>query len=233
MSCIEELTNSPAFQDGETVLREVFGYQTFREGQKDVVDAAIEGKDCLVIMPTGGGKSLCYQIPALVRDGVAVVVSPLISLMKDQVDQLAANGVAAACLNSSMTPEALTQTLRDLHGGNIKLLYVSPERALMREFLERLDSLNIALFAIDEAHCISQWGHDFRKEYAALGQLRERFPSVPVMALTATADETTRADILARLSLTDPTFTLAVSTARISVIPWWKNTNPRRSSFSS
>lgn len=197
-------TIDPATSPAHQVLKAVFGYHQFREGQQAVIDAAIAGRDALVIMPTGGGKSLCYQIPALVRTGLTVVISPLISLMKDQVDQLNANGVTAACLNSAMTPEAQAETLRALNHGEVKLLYVSPERALGRDFLHRLSDWQLGLVAVDEAHCISQWGHDFRREYASLGQLKQHFPDVPVMALTATADATTREDILSRLTLNDP-----------------------------
>ncbi|MBF9001110.1 MULTISPECIES: ATP-dependent DNA helicase RecQ [Vibrio] len=187
-----------------SVLRDVFGYQSFRDGQAEVIDAAVNGRDSLVIMPTGGGKSLCYQIPALVHDGITLVISPLISLMKDQVDQLKANGVAAECVNSTMSREALMSVYQRIHAGHLKLLYVSPERVLTNDFIERLETMNLSLIAVDEAHCISQWGHDFRPEYAALGQLKRQFAHVPVMALTATADEATRSDILARLSLNDP-----------------------------
>ncbi|MGO1297490.1 MAG: ATP-dependent DNA helicase RecQ [Vibrio sp.] len=188
----------------QSVLRDVFGYQTFRVGQQEVIEAAMAGQDSLVIMPTGGGKSLCYQIPALVMDGITLVISPLISLMKDQVDQLKANGVSAECVNSTMTREALQRVYSRIHTGELKLLYVSPERVLTNDFIDRLDTMNIAMIAVDEAHCISQWGHDFRREYAALGQLKQRFQHVPMMALTATADDATRSDILSRLSLVEP-----------------------------
>ncbi|GLT18980.1 ATP-dependent DNA helicase RecQ [Vibrio zhanjiangensis] len=188
----------------ETVLENVFGYKSFRHGQREVIDAVGAGHDCIVIMPTGGGKSLCYQIPALVRGGVTLVISPLISLMKDQVDQLKANGVAAECIHSAMTREDLSRVYSRMQSGQLTLVYVSPERVLMRDFVERLESLSLAMIAVDEAHCISQWGHDFRPEYACLGQLKKQFPAVPFMALTATADEATRNDITHRLQLQEP-----------------------------
>jgi ATP-dependent DNA helicase RecQ len=182
-------------------LRDIFGYKSFRPPQQEIVDTLIAGHDAFVLMPTGGGKSLCYQIPALHRTGVAIIVSPLISLMKDQVDALVANGVRAACYNSSLGAPAARQVLARLHAGELDLLYVAPERLLSEGFLDRLRALPIALFAIDEAHCVSQWGHDFRPEYVQLGQLRRLFPAVPLIALTATADPQTRGDILARLGL--------------------------------
>ena len=185
---------------GQT-LQEVFGYSEFRPQQQEIVDALISGQDAFVLMPTGGGKSLCFQIPALHRDGVAIVVSPLISLMKDQVDALVANGVRAAFYNSSLKAEESRQVLAKLHAGELDLLYVAPERLLKDSFLDRLESLPIALFAIDEAHCVSQWGHDFRPEYVKLGQLRTHFPDVPMVGLTATADPQTRQDVLQRLGL--------------------------------
>lgn len=183
-------------------LQQRFGYQQFRPYQQEIIDALIAGEDAFVLMPTGGGKSLCYQIPALHRAGVAIVVSPLISLMKDQVDALLANGVAAACYNSSSGADVARRTLARLHAGELDLLYVSPERLLSDVFLERLKELDISLFAIDEAHCVSQWGHDFRPEYIQLGQLRRLFPAVPMIALTATAEKQTRLDIVQRLQLT-------------------------------
>lgn len=182
-------------------LQEVFGYRSFRPFQQEIVDGVIRGEDAFVLMPTGGGKSLCYQIPALHRPGVAVVVSPLISLMKDQVDALQANGVRAAFYNSSLNQGESRQILRRLHAGQLELLYIAPERLMGQEFVERLQGLQVALFAIDEAHCVSQWGHDFRPEYIQLGSLRRLFPGVPVIALTATADEQTRRDILEGLGL--------------------------------
>ncbi len=188
----------------QEILRSVFGYQSFRVGQQEVIEASLAGQDSLVIMPTGGGKSLCYQIPALIKSGLTLVISPLISLMKDQVDQLVANGVSAGCVNSSLSREELLSVYQRVHNGQLKMLYVSPERVLMDEFLERLSNIELALIAIDEAHCISQWGHDFRPEYAALGRLKQRFPDAPMMALTATADEATRSDILHRLNLSEP-----------------------------
>ncbi|KOE92993.1 ATP-dependent DNA helicase RecQ [Vibrio parahaemolyticus] len=199
---LAEQSDSPVTP--QRVLEEVFGYQTFRDGQQEVIESAVEGKDSLVIMPTGGGKSLCYQIPALVRSGITLVISPLISLMKDQVDQLKANGVAAECVNSTMSREELLSVYNSMHSGQLKLVYVSPERVLMRDFIERLENLPLAMIAVDEAHCISQWGHDFRPEYAALGQLKQHFSHVPFMALTATADDATRRDILERLRLHEP-----------------------------
>ncbi|MEH6533793.1 MAG: ATP-dependent DNA helicase RecQ [Photobacterium frigidiphilum] len=188
----------------EKILQDVFGYQSFRIGQQEVIEAVIDGQDCLVIMPTGGGKSLCYQIPALIMPGITLVVSPLISLMKDQVDQLNANGVAAAYINSTMSREEVMETFLAMREGDLKLVYVSPERVLMRDFIERLYETPLSMVAVDEAHCVSQWGHDFRPEYAALGTLKQHFKNLPIMALTATADDTTRNDITSRLGLTNP-----------------------------
>ena len=183
----------------EEILKRYFGYDAFRGFQKEVIDTVMQGQDALVLMPTGGGKSLCYQIPSLMKEGVAVVVSPLIALMKDQVDMLRDIGIAAAALNSTLSAEEIRDVYRDLHNGQLKLLYVAPERLVKPNTLELLQSIPVSLFAVDEAHCISVWGHDFRPEYQALDCLKELFPHVPRMALTATADEQTREEIVARL----------------------------------
>jgi ATP-dependent DNA helicase RecQ len=186
------------------VLRQVFGYDEFRPNQERIIEAVMEGKDTFVLMPTGGGKSLCFQIPALLREGTAIVVSPLISLMKDQVDALVENGVAAACLNSTLSDAEADKVLRDLNAGKLSLLYVAPERLMTQDLLARLQRVKLSLFAIDEAHCVSQWGHDFRPEYVQLGLVRDRFSDVPFIALTATADAQTRDDVLSRLNLRQP-----------------------------
>jgi ATP-dependent DNA helicase RecQ len=182
-------------------LRTVFGFDAFRGHQAEIIDHVVEGGDALVLMPTGGGKSLCYQIPALCRDGVAIVVSPLIALMRDQVEALRQAGVRAAALNSTIHPQDASRIEREMIEGNIDLVYVAPERLLTNGFLALLDRCKLALFAIDEAHCVSQWGHDFRPEYLQLSVLHERYPDVPRIALTATADAPTRRDILERLQL--------------------------------
>ena len=185
----------------QQVLEQVFGYAGFRLSQQEIVDSLISGKDALVLMPTGGGKSLCYQIPALIRPGVGIVVSPLIALMQDQVLALQQQGVAAAALNSALAPEAAQAIQRQLLNGELQLLYVAPERLMTDSFQALLQQVPIALFAIDEAHCVSQWGHDFRPEYIQLSALHENFPGVPRIALTATADEATRREIIQRLAL--------------------------------
>ncbi|MEY1090441.1 ATP-dependent DNA helicase RecQ [Morganella morganii] len=200
MSTAEVINTLP---DADAILRQVFGYQQFRAGQSDIIDTVTGGRDCLVVMPTGGGKSLCYQIPALMLPGLTVVVSPLISLMKDQVDQLRLLGVEAGYLNSAQTPQEQQKVLEGCHNNRIKLLYVAPERLLMSSFIRQLQQWQPSLLAVDEAHCISQWGHDFRPEYCAIGELRQHLPGVPVIALTATADNTTRSDICSRLRLSD------------------------------
>ncbi len=185
------------------LLQRIFGYPAFRGPQEAIVKHLVEGGDALVLMPTGGGKSLCYQIPALLRDGVGIVVSPLIALMQDQVEALEQLGVRAAFLNSSLTVDAASAVERKLLTGELDLLYVAPERLLMSSFLSLLERSRIALFAIDEAHCVSQWGHDFRREYRELNLMHERWPDVPRIALTATADEPTRREIVERLQLED------------------------------
>lgn len=184
-------------------LKTYFGYNTFRPLQETIVRHLIDKKDSLVLMPTGGGKSICYQLPALLMEGTAVIVSPLISLMKDQVEALKENGIVAGALNSSKNETENANLKRECIQGKVKLLYISPER-LLAEVDYLLRDMNISLFAIDEAHCISQWGHDFRPEYTQMSVLRERFPQVPIIALTATADKITRQDILKQLHLRDP-----------------------------
>jgi ATP-dependent DNA helicase RecQ len=189
----------------QQILHDVFGYNQFRQQQQAIVEHVIAGQDALVLMPTGGGKSLCYQIPALARDGLAIVVSPLIALMQDQVEALQQLGVNAAFLNSSLSAEDNARITREVVSGEIKLLYVAPERLMVGSFLSLLDEVQqhtgLALFAIDEAHCVSQWGHDFRPEYRQLTVLHNRFPDVPRIALTATADAPTRAEIISQLNL--------------------------------
>jgi len=192
---------SEAEAAGLEVLRRVFGYSAFRGHQAAVIEHVISGGDALVLMPTGGGKSLCFQVPALVRPGVALVVSPLIALMRNQVDALCQLGVRAAYLNSTLDWRAAAEIERAVVAGELDLLYVAPERLLTPRCLELLQRSQLSLIALDEAHCVSQWGHDFRPEYLQLGQLGERFPGVPRIALTATADPRTRSDILAQLGL--------------------------------
>ncbi len=199
------MSNSAAQYKSQQVLHDVFGYSSFRGEQQAIVEHVTAGGDALVLMPTGGGKSLCYQLPALLREGVGIVVSPLIALMQDQVDALKQLGVRAAFLNSSQDAEEAREITAQLMRGHLQIVYVAPERLLMSGFLTLLEEIEegagIALFAIDEAHCVSQWGHDFRPEYRKLTVLHERFPHVPRIALTATADAPTRAEIIERLKL--------------------------------
>ncbi len=192
---------APRSLNPRSVLRDVFGYATFREHQEDVISHVIAGGDAFVLMPTGGGKSLCYQIPALIRPGVGVVISPLIALMQDQVRALHQLGVRAAFLNSTLTAEHALEVEKQILDGVLDLVYIAPERLLTDRALNLLDRADLALFAIDEAHCVSQWGHDFREEYLKLSTLHERFPSIPRIALTATADGPTRREIVERLRL--------------------------------
>ncbi|MFK7900548.1 MAG: DNA helicase RecQ, partial [Cyclobacteriaceae bacterium] len=185
------------------VFKQVFGYDSFRLHQEAVINRTLEGKDSMVIMPTGGGKSACYQVPALILDGIALIVSPLIALMKDQVSHLQANGIKAEGLNSSLTTDEEARLFERLKSGDIKILYVSPERAVSTSFMSFLKTITLAMIAIDEAHCVSIWGNDFRPEYAQIKSLINKFPDIPHVALTATADKATQQDIIQQLDLKD------------------------------
>lgn len=191
-------------EQAEELLKHTFGYLEFRGKQRDVIASTFAGDDALVLMPTGGGKSLCYQIPGIVRPGMAIVVSPLIALMQDQVNGLRQLGLNAAYLNSTLSYEQQSSVMRAIHEGDLDLLYIAPERLLQESTLQRLMSVEVSLIAIDEAHCVSQWGHDFRSDYLGLHVLAQAFPRVPRLALTATADERTRDEIINRLALRDP-----------------------------
>jgi len=188
-------------QRAKQILQSTFGYDEFRHNQHEIIQTLLEGGDAFVLMPTGGGKSLCFQIPAMLREGVGIVVSPLIALMQDQVDALLQLGIRAAFLNSTLSFSEQEEIEQSLRRNELDLLYVAPERLLGEKTLQLLEQCQISLFAIDEAHCVSQWGHDFRKEYQQLSTLPDRFPNIPRIALTATADQRTRAEIIQQLQL--------------------------------
>ena len=192
----------------EHILKQYFGHDTFWPGQREIIEHALAGRDAFVLMPTGGGKSLTYQLPALMMPGLTIVISPLIALMHDQVDRLRVNGIPATFINSSLSPTERTRREQAAVTGRLKLLYVAPERLLGENFLYLLDevenNVGLSLLAVDEVHCVSEWGHDFRPEYRQLGRLRKRYPDIPLMALTATATERVQDDILTQLRLRDP-----------------------------
>src|SRR5690554_3281234 len=194
-----ETTSKTHHSHIKNLLKTHFGYDQFLENQEEIINNVLDQKDTIAIMPTGGGKSLCFQLPALALKGTAIVISPLIALMKDQVDSLKANGIAASFFNSSQPYEEQQQVLKNLQNQELKLLYVAPESLPQLNFI--LNSIKISLFAVDEAHCISSWGHDFRPAYTQLKKLKEQFPNVPLIALTATADRATRQDISVQLSI--------------------------------
>ncbi|UOQ64559.1 DNA helicase RecQ [Hymenobacter volaticus] len=195
---------APTLDSARRVLKKYYGYDSFRPMQEDIIQSILSGRDTVVLMPTGGGKSVCFQVPAVVSEGVCVVVSPLIALMKDQVEALKANGISAAYINSSIGQSEQNAICSDCANGYLKLLYVSPEKLLSPGFLQFLQRLRVSMFAIDEAHCISSWGHDFRPEYTQLRVLRDQFPNTPIIALTATADRLTQRDIQKQLRLHEP-----------------------------
>ena len=195
------MNNSAMHESAVQLLQRLYGYDSFRGQQEEIINTVVDGNDALVLMPTGGGKSLCYQLPSLIRDGIGVVISPLIALMQDQVNAMQQLGIEAVFLNSSQSRDRQQEIERNLRAGEVQLLYLAPERLLQPRTLELLGQLPLALFAIDEAHCVSQWGHDFRQDYLGLSLLHEQFPEVPRIALTATADQRTREEIVARLQL--------------------------------
>ena len=195
--------------DPQQTLERYFGFRDFREPQGEVISGILHGKDVFVVMPTGGGKSLCYQLPAILLDGVTIVVSPLVALMKDQVDALVARGLAATLINSTISGTEQQHRIRRMRGGEFKLVYIAPERFRSRSFLEALGQITVGLFAIDEAHCISQWGHDFRPDYFRLGSVLEALGRPQVAAFTATATPEVRADIVKRLGLETPSIFVA------------------------
>ena len=193
-------TTMPVFD----VLKKVFGFESFRPNQEEIVNCIRDRKDVFAVMPTGGGKSLCYQLPARIMEGTAVVISPLISLMKDQVDAAVENGISAAFINSSLPADETSAVFRSLKNNSLDLLYIAPERFAMPGFLETLKNIPLSLFAVDEAHCISEWGHDFRPDYLSLSNITEKFAGVPVAAFTATATPEVQEDIISKLGLRSP-----------------------------
>ena len=196
--------NSQIKKDAKKILKSVFGYRSFRENQEEVITAVMDGRDVFTAMPTGGGKSLCYQIPGMMFEGLTVVISPLIALMKDQVDEAVSKGIPAAFLNSSLEKEKISEIYSRLYRGEIKLLYLSPERLAVEGYIDRLHELNVSFFAVDEAHCLSEWGHDFRPDYLFLSHLRKKFPGIPIAAFTATATKKVQDDIIRILKLKKP-----------------------------
>lgn len=198
------MMTSLKYPDMKSLMQSVFGFDSFRPLQSRIVSAILEGRDVFAVLPTGGGKSLCYQLPALMTGGISVIISPLISLMRDQVEAAGKRGIASACINSSLTGSERRDIYRSLKRGGISLLYAAPERMVLESFLDNLESLPVSLFAIDEAHCISQWGNDFRPDYLGLSRIPERFPKVPLAAFTATATMRVQRDIIGRIGFRDP-----------------------------